>query len=309
VSPNRYHVEADSLDELNARVVEQYGADASVVSTTVVTSKGIQGFFAHRSFRATVEVSDGTSVDAHVFDLPARAGMAALLDSADEHEAAERFADPAWAVSTSSSGFASILAGLRHTTAPIAAESAKAAAVAAVGPIAAAATVPVSPVPSAPAPPVAAAAPLRAAGDLVLVVAPGAQSLAAAGTVAREGDCVLRTAGSLVRPGVERVEHRREATAARADGVRSGAAVVVAYGVEPDSMGDVPGLAGLREIAADQLWVAVDVRLKPEDTARWVRAVAAAAPVTGVLASGAAETASPRTVEQLGLPVRWLEAD
>ena len=285
---------------------EQYGADATVVKTTVVTSKGLQGFFAQRSFRATVEVSDATSVDAHAFDLPARAGIAALLDHADEHEAAERFADPAWAVSTASDDFAAILAGLRRTTAPIPDPAARAAVVAAARSIAAAAA------PSAlPAVSIAAVAPLarpiapeplRGPGDLVMVIGRGGDALRIAARLAGDGGCLLRVAGGPSAEGVGRVADRRDLTAARAEGVRAGTGIVVAYGLA----GPEPDLAGLD---ADQRWLAVDAGRKHDDTAAWVRAVVAVAPATGVLAWGASATASPGTVELLGLPVRWVDAD
>lgn len=309
MSPSRYHVEADSLDELNARILEQYGPDASVVATTVVTTGGLQGFFAQRKFQATVELSDGTSMDAHAFDLPARAGIAALLDEADNRDRAERrqvLSGPDapnrpnalnrldasdWKVSTSTVDFAAILADLTLNTAQG------------------------TPAISAPSPRAATAGPpnsgplmLRGAGDLVVVIGLGDDALAVAQGIANGvGAAVLRIAGDIERPGNERIDDRRGAIAARAEGVRHGHGVVVAFGLP--RRGPTQGSATeLESLHADQFWVAVDAGRKPEDTVRWVRAVASIVPLTAVMSWAPEETSTPHSVTQLGLPVGWLEA-
>ncbi|GMA27824.1 hypothetical protein [Arenivirga flava] len=58
---------------------------------------------------------------------------------------------------------------------------------------------------------------------------------------------------------------------------------------------------------ADQVWVVVDPGRKPEDTARWVGAVAAALPVDALALVGLTGTASPATVNELRIPVGWIE--
>ena len=324
MSPSRYHVEADSVDELNARILDQYGPDAAVVATTVVTTGGVQGFFARRTFQATVEVADGTPNDAHSFDLPARAGIAALLDSADHGDAVDELpavqrspevtrpvpvgdlaaariaptpgvaagartsttvdelADAHWAPSTATVDFAAILADLTLNTAV---------ATPAIRP----------PVPAGPMP-------LRGAGDLVLVIGLGDDSLAVATAIANgAGASILRIAGTIDRPGLVRVDDRREAIASRAEGVRRERAVVVAFGL-PRGGPTSESAIQLESLHADQFWVAVDAGRKPDDTARWVTAVSAIVPVAAVMSWSPDETATPHSVSQLGLPVGWLES-
>jgi hypothetical protein len=294
VSPSRYHVEADSVDELNARILEQYGPDAAVVATTVVTTGGLQGFFAQRKFQATVELSDNTSMDAHAFDLPARAGIAALLEEADNRDRADRrtidrLDESDWKVSTSTVDFAAILADLTLNTAP------DAPAIGGPG---------VRPGPAEPVGPL----PLRGAGDLVVIVGLGDDALAVAQTIAAGASAsVMRIAGDIERPGITRIDDRRGAIAARAEGVRGGHAVVVAFGL-PRRGPTQASAAELENLHADQFWVAVDAGRKPEDSARWVHAVAQIVPLTAVMSWAPDETSTPHSVTQLGLPVGWLEA-
>jgi hypothetical protein len=283
VSPNRYQVEADTLDELNARILAEYGADASVVSTTVVTTGGLQGFFAQRRFQATVELSDGTSNDAHAFDLTARAGIAALLDEADHADTLERLDESDWAVSTSTVDFAAILADLTLTTAQDA------------------------PAPRAPTG-VASPTPLRGAGDLVVVIGLGDDALAVARSIAAASAAsAVRIAGDIERHSIARIDDRRAAIAARADGVRNGQGVVVAFGL-PRRGPTSEAATALENLHPDQVWVAVDAGRKHEDTARWVSAIAEIVPVDAVMSWAPEATSSPHSVSQLGLPVGWLEA-
>ncbi|RUQ02324.1 hypothetical protein D8M35_14835, partial [Curtobacterium sp. HSID17257] len=88
---------------------------------------------------------------------------------------------------------------------------------------------------------------------------------------------------------------RRAGILARAEGVRNGYALL---GVSAwDDAATVEGLA------ADQVWVVVDVGRKTGDSRAVVLAVAGRVPVAGVVAIGARETATPESVHRLGLPV------
>ena len=138
---------------------------------------------------------------------------------------------------------------------------------------------------------------LHGRGDLTLVVGLGGDAHAAAAALAASAD-----AGAEVR----HVGDRRAALAARADGVRRGIPVVAVFPLAgpADVHAVVPQLAA---IAPDQVWVAVDVSRKHDDTAEWVRTVDAALAVDAVAATGASLTASPGSVQALGLPVLWLE--
>jgi len=293
VSPSRFQVEADSVEELNARILEEYGPDAAVVATTVTTTGGLQGFFATRKFHATVELADGSPGDAHVFDLPARAGIAALLDQADysdevthigeltQAEGTVRRPESEWKVSTSTVDFASILADLTLNTAQ---------------------SSPAIAPPAAPSP-----LPLRGAGDLVVFIGLGDDSLAVAQSVAAGvGASVLRVGGTIDRPEIARINDRRGAVAARAEGVRLGNGVVMAFGL-PRRGPTAESVSELENLNADQFWVAVDAGRKPEDTVRWVRAVANVVPLTAVMSWAPEETSTPHSVSQLGLPVGWVE--
>lgn len=136
---------------------------------------------------------------------------------------------------------------------------------------------------------------LRGRGDLTLVIGLGADALAAARVLADSAEADVLP-----------VTDRREALAARADGVRRERAVV---GVVELPRTEVPQAlaADLAGVAPDQVWVAVDVSRKPEDTAAWVRAVDGVLAVDAVAATGGALTASPASVHLLGLPVLWLD--
>jgi hypothetical protein len=281
VSPSRFHVEADSVDELNARILDQYGPDAAVVATTVTTTGGLQGFFATRKFHATVELADGTAADAHSFDLPARSGIAALLDRADDSDQVSHEVSSEWNVSTATPGFAAILADLALNTAP---------------------PTPAIAPPARPSP-----LPLRGAGDLVVFIGLGDDALAVAKTIAAGvGASVLRIGGTIDRPEIPRIDDRRGAIAARAEGVRLGEGVVMAFGL-PRRGPTAESVADLENLHADQFWVAVDAGRKPEDTVRWVRAVANVVPLTAAMSWSPDETSTPHSVAQLGLPVGWVE--
>lgn len=139
---------------------------------------------------------------------------------------------------------------------------------------------------------------LRGRGDLTLVVGLGGDAEAAAAVLAASADAGAE---------VVRIADRRDALAARADGVRRDLPLVAAYALA--GPGAVPAVvAELAGIAPDQVWVAVDVSRRPEDTAEWVRAVDAVLAIDAVAATGAAFTSNPDDIHRLGLPVLWLDA-
>ena len=131
---------------------------------------------------------------------------------------------------------------------------------------------------------------LRGAGDLVVVVG-------------RPGDAFRVAAQMASSFGLRSVDvsDRRSAILARATGVHEGASVVTALAW------DDAAPEALRSIGADQLWVAVDVGRKHDDTSRWVEAVRAVQPVAAVAVVGEDDTATPGTVHLLGVPVGWRE--
>ena len=126
----------------------------------------------------------------------------------------------------------------------------------------------------------------RAPGDLVVVVGRAADAFAVAASMTSAHG--LRSVD---------VDDRRSAILARATGVHEGSAVVTALAWSSSTV-DV-----LAAVQPDQVWVAVDVGRKHEDTAAWVDVVRRVVPVAAAVVVGATETATPGTVHLLGLPV------
>ncbi|AUZ87923.1 hypothetical protein CVO76_10000 [Arthrobacter agilis] len=153
---------------------------------------------------------------------------------------------------------------------------------------------------------------LSAPGDLVIIVgAPAvvwevAASMAAAfGRGAPAAVAVAGPEGWLTRD-ARRIDDRLDANAARAAGVDGGHPVFLALSSE-DPVTDARLLLALRP---DQVWLAVDAGRKEADTAAWVGALrrsmerAELAP-SGLAVVGSGSTATPGTVDALGLPVGW----
>ena len=163
-----------------------------------------------------------------------------------------------------------------------------------------------SPPPAArPGPP---PAPLNGIGDLVLLIGLGEDALdtALAMSIAA-GGADVRTAGKLTAFGHLHVEGRQSATAARAQAVMTDRTVLVAYGLER-SRDAAASLQAVAAISADQIWVVVDAGRKHEDTARWVQALGAQLPITALAVVGTAETSTPESVNELGVPVGWIDS-
>ncbi|KRC46934.1 hypothetical protein ASE16_16220 [Leifsonia sp. Root227] len=148
---------------------------------------------------------------------------------------------------------------------------------------------------------------LRGRGDLTLVVGLGADAVTASRVFAASVDGAEVRPGGSTRASAPRVDDRRGALQARADGVRRERSIIAAFGLDHGAA-DIPALAeSLAGIAPDQVWVAVDASRKTEDTAAWVAAVDAVLAVDGIAACGAAFTATPGSVAALGFPVLWLD--
>lgn len=279
MSPSRFQLEGTSLEEVTARAQAQYGPRAKIIAAEAVTTGGISGFFAQRHYEVTVEVPDDTAQDAHAFDLPARAGIAALLEDADNADQGVVSAPAKPSLSTESVDFAAIMADLTvNTRRP------------------------------APAQPVASTGPatLTGAGDLVVVVGLAGDSLRIARTMlVTAGESALRVAGDLYEPSLGRVDDRRSLLGARASGVEGGHSVMVAFGLGAANF-DFAKTDALRRLHPDQVFVVVDASRKQADTERWVTAVTSAVTVDGVVAFGRELTATPESVTGFGLPVRWV---
>lgn len=256
----------------------EYGPHARIIAAEAVTTGGISGFFAQRHYEVTVEVPDDEAQGAHDFDVPARIGIAALLDDADNADASIRDKPTTPQLSTASADFAAIMADLTANTL----------------------REPDVLIPRGPKP-------LSGAGDLILVIGLALDSL----HVARQMSATvpgssLRVAGELVVAGIERVTDRRNTLVARAAGVESGHSVIVAFGLGATTL-DFATSDALSRMHPDQVWVVVDASRKEGDTARWVRGVQDAVRVDGIAVCGLEFTATPETVNDLDLPVGWTE--
>lgn len=320
--PTRSLRSGPTLEAVRDALRAEFGAGARIVSAERVSTPGIGGLFRRTHVEAVVEVPDPLdppTARVAIADGPVtRIGIAALLADAEAAEA--RIAAGDGTASTRADAFASVLDGFAadgigtaattagaprpsgHGTGPGPGDGAGARLQDGSAPVA---TVPgddpdrtggTHPVPGPRAvdllvAPVHAVAPVlpvpavrSADGDLVLLVGRPGDVDAAAGVFAgryglRPTDAADRRAGIL----------------ARAEGVRNGHALL---GVSAwDDAATIEGLA------ADQVWVVVDVGRKTEDSRAVVLAVAGRVTVAGVVAIGARETATPESVHQLGLPV------
>ncbi|OIH93707.1 hypothetical protein [Curtobacterium sp. MCBA15_001] len=319
--PTRLQRSAATLDALRDAVRTEFGPGARIVSAERVTSGGIGGLFRKAHVEATVEVpapSDPPIARVAIADGPVqRIGIAALLADAEEAEA--RIAIHDGTSSARADAFASVLDGfVADGIAPaprpvLVAAPAAVDATPSVGDVPAGAepglpsvltpaltpvlpsvlpggaTVVADVVPLVPRPtPAAVRAPVPAVcsadGDLVLLVGRTADVDAAAGAfAARHG---LRGTDA---------QDRRSGILARAEGVRDGHALLGFAGWD-----DAAALEGL---VPDQVWVVVDAGRKHEDSRAMLHAVAARVAVAGVVAIRSAETATPETVDALGVPV------
>lgn len=308
MEPRRFQLEGPSLDALKAKVLAEHGPRARIIAAEKVTVGGIGGFLARHHYEVTVELPPrgrrAAPVDA---DLPSRAGIGALLARAEEAEGGYKPSEPVMPdISTGTNAFAELMADLsQNTGAPSRpAESAPAVVPAAFPQLS------LSPGAGFPVPRQEVPAPLAGAGDLVIVVGLGqdplmvCESMAAAGGFSAQA---LRAAGAVDGSGVGRAGDRRAVATARAAGVLAGHPIFLAYGIGRGVSEIGRHTTLIAALAPDQLWVAVDAGRKAEDTAAWVGEVRAGSVVDAVAVEGLEGTASPQTVNALGLPVGWLD--
>jgi hypothetical protein len=318
--PKRYKLSGSSLDAIRRKALAQYGPGARIVAAEKVINPGIVGLFAGARFEAIVEVGEAaaaaasshaaviagpatpfsagpagkpSSTTAEALELQG-AAIAALLERANAAEQEMHQPDP---VSTASPDFAGLLEQLgRELEAVPAGPSLDAKA------------------PLPPSNPSFGKVPVPLAGDgnLVLLLGLGDDALGPALEMSiAAGGSDVRTAGELTAFGHLHVSGRQSATAARAQAVLTRQNVMVAFGLGrgADIAEQAQAIAGL---CADQIWVVADARRKAEDTAAWVRTLQALlrtepAGISALAVVGASETASPETVDGLGIPVGWVD--
>ncbi|NUP74394.1 MAG: hypothetical protein HOQ07_07075 [Sinomonas sp.] len=273
---------------MSRQAAELYGPEARIVRAERELDGGLGGFLGRRHIEVTVHVPDDgdravVAVEPAVpHVLAGRAAIAALLDEADLIEDALRpTAEPP--LSTEAVGFDELLERLR-------------------GEMILEARIP---------------ALLSAPGDLVLVAGLGEAAFGVARSMAADGSrWELRSAGPESLPGLADFGHPRlgsaplgvlrDATAARARGVETETAVVVACDLGPVADG-LPHLGLAAGLCADQVWLVVDARHKPDETAEWVSAVKSQVPVDALAVLGARETRTAHSVNELGIPVGWVD--
>ncbi|TFD65260.1 hypothetical protein [Cryobacterium ruanii] len=315
MEPKRFLLEGATLRELQERVLAEHGANATIIAAERVTVGGIRGFFARQHYEITVEVLEPAQRkrSAHAgLDISARLGIAALLDDADEAESQLYPTQSSPRLSTASDGFAKLMDELTFATGRSVVQQ--------VGPdllVASAPAMVEAPIQAVTRAPIMAAAPklarppvpapLTRPGDLVLIVGLEQDPITVARLMLRvAGAGELRISGAVANDQIERVDDRRGAVLARALGVEIGHSTFIAYGIEP-STDVIARAATLAAIGADQVWVVVDASRKTEDTIRWVNLVVTVVQVHAVAALGRQFTTSPATVDDLGLPVEWMD--
>ncbi|MDQ0848262.1 hypothetical protein QFZ65_000200 [Arthrobacter sp. B3I9] len=189
--PTRLQIKGSTLEGLEARVLNKFPAGAKIVAAEKVTEGGIAGFLARHYYEAVVEIPDPDiiSVPPPVRPTavppparpasqpaPAGAGVAALLQGADEAEAAMRDGNAAReelpVVSTASGAFDALLDGLPGAAEPEA----------------------VTEVPGVPAVP----AVLEGPGDAVLIVGLGPDALTVALSMASAPEGFVGEDGGVV---------------------------------------------------------------------------------------------------------------
>lgn len=293
------------MEELRERVRKRYGPEARIVRAEAVTVGGIKGYLARRHYEVTVKVPAPQQQSA---PLKARAGIAALLAEADQAESgpgpvAPAPKDSAPLVSTMSGGFDELVQDLARSTGSIATvETAPGATRAALRGRRA----------------YRAPRPGRYPGDLTVVVglqedavkvcldmAREAASASTSGT-ADAGARGVYAGGAQAVKGYLPLANRAAAVAARAAGVEGGYPVFVAWGIG-SAKREKRDFSAIAPLAADQVWLAVDARMKDADTQAWAAEVKAAVEVTGLAVEHSADTGTPESVNLLEVPVGWVD--
>ena len=305
----QFLLEGRSLDELAREATHLYGDGARIVRAERVLDAGIAGFLGRRHLEVTVEVPDSrvprvVPIQPALHVLGDRTGILALLDSADRAEddvnagvaggagagAGARSdsgvdASPEAPVSTESAGLSDLLARLVDDGARTSAPSGR--------------------VPTQ----------LSAPGDLVVVLGLEQTARRVAATMVDASRAVdghvghdLHGSGATDLRGLPHLAGRWDAARARASAVESGTTVLVACGLGSAAAG-LPHLEAAAALGADQVWLVVDARHKPDDTRAWVDHVLGSLGVDALAVVGADQTRSAHTVNDLGVPVGWTDGE
>lgn len=272
-------LKAATLEELRAKAVEKYGPNARITKADRVTKEGIGGLFAGSYIEGTVEIAAPAAAPSpaqvpHGFaDLTGIEALLAQAGAGDDQLNSDIAEIRLPEVSTGGEDFGRLMNSLNAEIVDV-----------------------------APPPPSV----LAAAGDLVLVAGPGAASLPVARSMADHTGAKLYTSGLIEAPGVPAAEGPVQIMEARAAGVLAGTAVVVAFGLGSPGW-EGASAASAAVLKADQTWLVVDARIKHPDTAAWVTAAMGKLKTAALAVTGIAETATPASVNALGIPIGWTD--
>ncbi|MFC5502341.1 hypothetical protein ACFPJ4_08835 [Lysinimonas soli] len=275
----RFRFDDVSRQALTARVRSEFGATARIVSASEVRVGGVGGFFARRYLDVVVDVPP----PAPNRQPSGAVGLAALLEQADRAErvgTAPTGAPVIPVVSTQTEDFARLMSEL-HSYSDLAPNAGLVVGAGVPG--------------------------LRdEPGGVILFVGLGDDAMVVARSLARDVRASdVRMGGRILGDALPRVDDRRQAAAFTAQCVASGSVGLLAWGVGLGADGARASIPMLRTIDADQIWIVVDASRKPDDTAAWVAAVRSGVPAVALAVLHGAETATPESVNALGLPVGW----
>jgi hypothetical protein len=295
----RFRLDHPTPEAVSEKVRAEYGENARILKASEVRVGGVGGFFARRFVEVEVELMPDThsvaDIVAEVLAAPRASlgaavrpsgavGIEALLEAADRAEGhLEMPAAPvATSVSTQSDRFDRVLQDLNaYAARPTP------------GPVITHALLPSL---------------YDEPGGLVLFLGLGNDGVVASRSLARtvrRAEC--HRGGRILDDESSRVDDRRSAAAARARGVTNNSVSLVAWGLGVGMSEIADSIEKIRAVAADQIWVVVDAARKPEDTAAWVAAIRRAFSVTALAVVSSVETATPDSINALGLPVGWSE--
>jgi hypothetical protein len=277
----RFRFDEVSREALAARVRSEFGASARIISASEVRVGGVGGFFARRYVDVVVDVPNAPNPATR--GQSGAVGLAALLEEAERAERAEvpRGAAPLVpVVSTQSPDFEMLMTDLKSYSD----------------------LAPKSGLLEAPGAPKLYDEP----GRLVLFAGLGDDAMVVARSLARSvrwSD--VRMGGRILGDALPRVDDRRAAAEYRARCIASGSVGLLAWGVGIGASGAQSSASSLRAIDADQIWIVVDAARKADDTAAWVGMLRATVNASAIAVLHSVETASPDSVNALGLPIGW----
>ena len=292
--PSQFQLKGHSLESLRWQLFEKYGARARIVRAERIQTGGLFGIGASTSFEVTVEVEDSPHPHPDVGlgrrvrprsggtvrrSAAPRHGIGALLAEADKADSAGPSRE--LAPVDQKPDFDAImgqLAGQDPSEDPMPMDKAR--------------TMP---------------RPSQRPGDLIILAGLREQPLRTAWSMisSLSGGAELVTAGDHRSVGVSHVfldsvgVQRAQARAAS-----DGRPLLVAFSFGQRGASNLSVLGSLR---ADQLWLVVDAAHKPEDTQSWVRRACRYSVPDALAVVGVTDTVSPETVNELRLPVGWVD--